>query len=112
MGLEPIKDPVLPLPGNRGGRSCQRKGRRGQGEGNLSAKRSDDSRFFFLQRAYSQHLFLIAPPLLSRKKGWGRLYAAEDDGGGSCGITRGIETAEAVVLSALSGLEVTAAKPL
>lgn len=44
LGLEPIKDPVLLLPGNREGRSCQREGRRGQGEGNLSAARPDDSR--------------------------------------------------------------------
>lgn len=48
--------------------------------------------FFFLQRAYSQHLFLITPPpLLSRKKGWGRLSAAEDDSGSGCGITGGID---------------------
>lgn len=67
--------------------------------------------FFSAARILSASFLDHPPPLLSRKKGWGRLSAAKDDGGVGCGITRGIDTAEAVVLSALSGLEVTAAKP-
>lgn len=64
---------------------------------------------FFLQRAHSQHLFLITPHPLQKRVG-PPLCSRDGGGGGSgCGITRGIETAEAAGFAALSGLEVTAA---
>lgn len=62
---------------------------------------------FFLQRAHSQHLFLITPHPLQKRVG--PPLCSRDGGGSGCSITRGIETAEAAGLSALSGLEVTAA---
>lgn len=73
---------------------------------------------FFLQRAHSQHLFLITPPPFAEPQKRVGPPLCSRDGGGSgsssgigCGITRGIDTAEAALLFALSGLEVTADKP-
>lgn len=69
LGLEPTKDPVLPLPGNRGGRSCWREGRRDRERATSQQRALTTAGDFFLQRAHSQHLFLITPPPLAEKGG-------------------------------------------